>query len=207
MVFDDIQCIFSHIGKTGGASVETYLGADLRYPMVEDLDKIFGFSETYKIYLQHANLDLIQRLCAPEKFERYFKFTVVRNPYARLYSVYLYGNYEKRFASFDDFVDIIPKRLTSIHSQHGDHLTPQSSYAYTSDGKAVDQVLHFENLIPEMQSFGKRLGITRDFPHIMKSGKQKQPLSEVYTDRALAKVYEIYQKDFESFGYGPDCPV
>ena len=85
-------------------------------------------------------------------------------------------------------------------------MTPQYTYVETSDGVKVDLVIRFENLVDEVAGIGERLNIEKDFPHLNKSGKSRQTLSQVYTDYSLERVYEIYRQDFESFGYEAGFP-
>lgn len=48
---------------------------------------MFGYDHQEGIYLQHASAESIKRLVGDEVFSRYYKFTIVRNPYVRSISI------------------------------------------------------------------------------------------------------------------------
>ena len=69
MINDQYKCIFMHITKTGGSSIE----------------EVFD----YRGIKHHRPEEMIENI-GQEKWDNYFKFTFVRNPWDRLVSEYFY---------------------------------------------------------------------------------------------------------------------
>ena len=67
-VFDKKKCIFFHIPKTAGISLVKALFGDLDWG--------------------HRDVKYYRNVFNKKKFDSYFKFTFVRNPYDRLFSAY-----------------------------------------------------------------------------------------------------------------------
>ena len=72
--------IFIHIPKTGGSSIERKLN-------LEHTEN--GFETKDNIAIQHSDWNYYNTLFGKEKFNKYLKFSVVRNP--------LYKNYIRIF--------------------------------------------------------------------------------------------------------------
>ena len=149
----------------------------------------------------------------------YDSFAVVRNPYARLVSDYLWRQQLRRqfpdapirvFHSFEGFVHAIPEDLDCRWFEHVEnqdrehasfliHVRPQYQYVFDLKGEClVDEIFRFERLDLDMAPLferhrlsqtGIRAGPERDF--------------EAYYSRALLdRVNEIDVLDFECFSYG-----
>ena len=67
-VFDEKKCIFFHIPKTAGISLVKALFGDLDWG--------------------HRDVNYYINVFDKKRFNDYFKFTFVRNPYDRLFSAY-----------------------------------------------------------------------------------------------------------------------
>jgi hypothetical protein len=80
LVSDSRKFIFIHIPKTGGTSIESALKD---YCIAESLSR--PGSDT------HASAISTRVLYGKEKFDKYFKFAVVRNPYERELSYFFYA--------------------------------------------------------------------------------------------------------------------
>ena len=83
MINDNLKLIFVHIPKTGGTSIKKSLGIT---------NRSLG-------YHKRAN-DIKKEI--PDKWKNYFKFSVVRNPYDRVYSIYSYYKMGFKITSFDE---------------------------------------------------------------------------------------------------------
>ena len=108
-VSHELKCIFVHIPKSGGTSVENALGllADVRN---ENTETMFGLIKSPALkkkvrstsFLQHLTAKELRRLL-PSQFSSYYRFAFVRNPWSRMVSLYHYHIRDKRF-SFNEFV-------------------------------------------------------------------------------------------------------
>lgn len=99
------KLIFVHIPKTGGTTIEHYL--NLR-------NCIQGYCVIKNVAFQHFNWSDYKKLLGNKIYEKYFKFSIVRNPIDRCISEYYWTplnfGYKKK-ASFDQFLTEVEKIL------------------------------------------------------------------------------------------------
>jgi hypothetical protein len=131
-----------------------------------------------------------------QDFRRFFKFAVVRDPYARLISQYRF-RYQRTLA-FRDFVE----RLDAGAYHDGiRHMAARANFVIGDDGAlAVDEVLRFEELPAAFAPVTRRIfGTEIPLPHANKSGGS-DPAGDF--DAGLRHlVYRRYERDFDLFKY------
>jgi len=153
---------------------------------------------------------------------RYFCFTVVRNPHARLLSAYLdkiaaadAGHYEyvARFAdradvtavTFEDFVGFLERGGLFSNA----HWAPQCALLPVAV-PALSFVARVENLEADLGELMQRIGIGDDYVGTrVRHDRRRQSdnhLSEYYTPNLADRVARLYQEDFTGFGYAADAP-
>ena len=98
MISHEYRCIFAHIPKTAGTSIEHKLGHDgeqdhrpIRHYRELTVQLLLRLLFTKKLGdLRHLIGNTVrQRASVSSKlYEEYFKFAIVRNPWARVYSWY-----------------------------------------------------------------------------------------------------------------------
>jgi len=154
-----------------------------------------------------------------EEFTSYFKFSFVRNPWARLVSEYRYRNYFNH-RNFKDFV--VNKLPPPGRDDKYRHIMPQTEMLYDNDDRLlVDFVGKFENLQTDFDAVCTHLGIeSSTLPHVNSSDKSSRELKRKlrnflyrnnendlrrYTDFYDAEtrefVAEMYRSDVENFSY------
>ena len=158
------QCIFVHIPKCGGSSIE-----DVVWPGVRtEQDLWMGFVDEFRNRHQTGGL---QHLCAhqirdevgEEQYLQFWKFAFVRNPFDRAVSQFVYMNRRpdlRRFlgmsegASFGEYLQLITE------TQHV-QWKPQSSFILDPEtGEImVDFVARFERYSTDARAIFDRLGI------------------------------------------------
>lgn len=138
-------------------------------------------------------------------FNQYFKFSFVRNPWARLVSEYRYRKYSEKY-SFTEFVlRGLPKK--NLFTDAYRHIIPQCEYLQNSDGEfIVDFIGKFENLQSDFDRVCKKLDITKStLPHRNSSENKhastKKHFTEYYDNQTRDIVAELYRKDIDLFGY------
>jgi len=227
MICQSYRCIFVHIPKTAGRSVEMFfmnkLGldresdADRRHLLINDNDD--PAKGTAKLsHLSAAEYLQCGHISQPE-FAGFYKFSFVRNPWARLVSEYRYRNFF-RHKSFKDFV--MNKLPAPGWDDKYRHIMPQTDMLYDKDGNLlVDFVGKFENLKHDFKHVCQHLDFEdSNLPHINSSDKKSRELKrkvrnflyrngetglrsyvDFYDTETKNIVSEIYHHDIENFDY------
>ena len=212
MLCKDLQCVFVHIPKVAGQSIEgffsTLLGVNREMLLLQDnRDPQLGPEQlshlTAAEYVKFGHM-------TPEEFRSYYKFSFVRNPWKRLASEYIWRRYIDKF-QFKDFVfKNFPNPDDYCDAYR--HVLPQYDFLYDSQGNLlVDFVGKFENLQADFNLVCQKLGIEETkLPHrnsnkqnkILKGYKQEyKPYLEYYDEETKEFVAEIYKNDIKTFGY------
>lgn len=204
------KVIFIHIPKCAGSSVEYFFGIKPFDWQIPNYKNLTGWCEKRKIHLHHATpKELLEtELIDEQTWHSYKKFTIVRNPWGRAYSDFVWLN---RFnfinCSFEDFLlkkGKLSKILTdqSHKSYRGDHLYPQVDFLKIEGKIVIDNILRFENLKVEFEGFLKSNGISQQhLPHDKKSKKHFKHYSHFYNVDEIELVGEIYKDDIEFLDY------
>jgi len=183
------KCIFIHIPKCAGTSVLKYFE-----------DTTGRYHCTWENYYQ-SNY---------RRFSSYHKFTIVRDPVARIFSAYKYiiegGNQSSEdlalqrlihnnTSTFDEFVD---KHLGCDFIAKHVLFKPQYLFIYDSAEKCkVDQVIKYENLNDGWQFLCSTIGKAGQLPTTNVSANIGCELSQ----QSLSKIQTLYALDFKLLGY------
>jgi len=186
---------FIHIPKTGGSSIENIF--DLFHE-----ENLWVPRFTHKIqechfapqHFPHALINHFKPECVD-----YFSFAVVRNPFNRIISEYFYINKSfegKPINNFneDQFNTWLDTNLIKFDI---DHKLPQSSFLDVP----VDMVLKLENIDEDFKKLNEVLGTNFKMDHTNKSTVNKNKIVESLSKDTKGKIYNIFKKDFENFGY------
>jgi hypothetical protein len=213
MISHKHKCIFIHIPKSGGTSIE-----DIIWPSTADRseENLWGglidqYSNKHQTGgLQHLLASQVKQEVGEEVFSKYYKFTFVRNPWDKAVSQYSYlkGRNDlrkligiKENAEFKTYLDLIQK---TIHVQW----MPQSKFFLDNNGeKLVDFVGKLEdfdnNVHDVLDTLNIRKGIfqkkIRKIPHSKKSSRTHY--SDYYDKESKELVENIYGQDIELLGY------
>ena len=179
MICREFNCLFVHIPKSAGQSIEQFFMDRLGLDWDRDREQL----------LLQANDDptrgteKLAHLSAAEyvgcghvgcgEFDRLFKFTFVRNPWTRILSEYRYRNYFSH-RSFRDFV------LNKLPAPGWDdkyrHVMPQYDMLHDEKGRLlVDFLGRFETLQRDFDEVCRHLDIGDSaLPHRNKSDKKSR---------------------------------
>lgn len=189
---DKYKCIFIHIPKTAGTSIlSLFMGNE--------------------IIRDHKTADCF-KVVNPEKFEKYYKFAFVRNPWDRTVSSYEYlksgkdgaGNeyfqelFKSKYNTFDKFVlEYLDK--DSIHNHP--LFKPQYRYVYNHKWECmVDYIGYFEHLDKDFKVIAEDLGINATLAETNKS--KRKPYQHYFSNTEVKdKISFLYSKDIELFNY------
>ena len=186
MICDHRNFIFVRVAKTGSSSIIKVLFPKKtwrRRTKVNDWEKFDP---------NHYPLFKIKEVISKEKYESYFKFAFVRNPYDRCLSAWKYS-LKKGFTNPDNNFPNYVKHL----NQNNTDAKYFSQYEFV---EGCDFVGKLENLQEDFNIICDKIGIPqKQLPHINKS-KHKH-YTEYYDEETKQIVAERYAKDIEYFRY------
>ena len=228
MLSQKYKCIFVHIPKVAGQSIEHAfldlhgLSWEMRAPL---LLRENSNPEAGPPRLAHlkASEYVPCGYVTQEEFDSYFKFAFVRNPWSRLVSIYKYLGYTE-VMPFKQFI----KKDFGSEDEWEPRLfvKPQYDYLFDKNNKQlVDYVGRFEELQSGFDYVCNEIGIQQMMlPYVNKTGsdvriyeilkklvKRVSPLhryyeikgsyTEYYDDESKRLVSKLYEKEIEAFKY------
>lgn len=222
MLCHHYKCIFIHIPKNAGQSIE-HVFLDLldltwktRAPLLLR-PKVPGELGPNRLAHLKAHEYLRYKYVSPEMFEEYFKFCFVRNPWSRVVSIYKYLGFNNTF-EFNEFVATVLKER--VLKQDKDQLFgPQTEFILDNqENILVDFIGKFENLQNDFNYVCKQIGIPETtVPHVNTSKgnsttSTKKPSLEndipsykqyqdYYNQESIDLIANIYKRDIEMFKY------
>lgn len=138
-----------------------------------------------------------------------FKFTFVRNPFARTVSCYrnkIEGREESKLRYFkviglekDYGFETYVKSISAIPDEWAErHFATQYFQVYKQGKCIVDYIGRFENLFEEYEVIRQKYGL-EELEH--KNASTRYDYRDYYTEELVELVYRRYKIDFEVFGY------
>ena len=185
----DKRFIFIHVPKTAGSAIHIHLKDSYVLKGCDRSDPIPD--------LHHKKIKDI--LNENSDYKNYFKFCVVRNPFARLLSGYKDFRYQRGLINvdFDEFVcdQLIEKFSNDVH------FIPQHNFTHINDEIAVDKIVRYENL-DEIYMCFEKCGVSfESLDFHRESSKPNEPY-EIYYNNSMIKIVEdFYRKDLDLLDY------
>ncbi len=210
MISHEHKCIFIHIPKTAGTSINAFFHPEKTFDnSVPDYDSLYGWCPERKIYLQHAtSRQLVDtNLISPEDWSTYYKFTFVRNPWDRAYSDYLWfqkysgvkGTFKEYIYEKGEFEPILKDNSTSRY--RGDHVMPQISFFDFSGKYSLDYVGRFEHFSDDIGKILSCIEVSKSFKTHANKSNRKKDYSAFYTNSMKKLVTQKYQDDIKALNY------
>jgi hypothetical protein len=199
-IFNEKKVIFLHIGKTGGFSVEKALGLPPRDYRKFCPEFLFGVNKG--VMVQHARLPYLEQfMTEPQK--KFYKFTIIRNPWDRMVSAFYYLKpaHLKAFGSFESWLEHKHQSVVSGRWGEGSHFVPQIEYTHRNGKQIVDKIIRFENLGQEFRRMCRLNGIEASELQKLNASRLRDKRLEDYTPKTRQMVYEMYQTEIEHFGF------
>lgn len=229
MVSHELACIFIHIPKCGGTSIEAALGLHAAgLPKVMDhrtLRMLESPIPTAAFLAPEQWREIAKRLMVvipgvrysdlprptQAQYQNYFKFAIVRNPWARAYSWYrnvMRGSINRQRLKVQVEMDF--EQFLELHV-NSDALRPQTYWTRSYHGQSgLDFVGKFEELGAAFDHVCHELGLERrDLPHFRNSqehhqSQNKNHYQSAFTDRAKGIIAREYAEEIEMFDYSFD---
>ncbi len=205
MISYEHGCIFIHLPKTCGSSIERLIWTpEQRTPEFLCRGFVSEFHNRYQTGgLQHLLARQVREEVGAETFERCFKFSFVRNPWDKAVSQYAYMAQRedlRRFVGmspqtgFKDYLSLIVRRR---HVQW----EPQLSFLLDDNGELlVDYVGRYEQLLEGAQHVLRQLRLPpRLLPHGNRS--RRGAYQDYYDDESREMVAELFAEDIDRLGY------
>ena len=232
MVCHQYKVIFIHVPKTAGQSVE-HLFLDLlgltwktRAPLLLGINKRPEIGPPRLAHLKAEDYVRYKYL-SQEVFDEYFKFSIVRNPWSRMVSLYKYLGFDIK-QKFKPFLFNIYKKRPILDEKRW-FVGSQASFICDEKGEIiVDFVGRFENLQQDFNSICRQIGLSpTKLPHVNKSKQGHLEINwkpkvfakhvfykvknkvipeysryqDYYDAESRELVAELYYKDIELFNY------
>jgi len=178
--------IFVHINKTAGTSIINIIGKPFR---------------------KHLTAKEIIKVIGQDKWDKAYKFAVVRNPWDKVVSQYKHNiknnvtNMAKKEISFKDWIACTyGKNKVEYYYYRPQMFLPQAEWLKDFEGKIdLDKIIRFENLTDEMNLVFKTLGIHQELPHVNKTSKTNY--RDFYDDTTQKIIADWFHEDIKVFGY------
>ena len=223
MISHKHKCIFVHIPKCAGTSIEKSLGHFEDYAgrdqqdhssirMMEPINsKTFSSAENIKELLKRF---LVQIKPAPnprnkytvsrEQYEKYFKFTMVRNPWARAHSWYKNVTRDKLHRAEMQISDSISFYDFLETFKYKTGLRPQTFWIKNYKGHiSLDYIGRFENLANDFEKVCNLMNIEPlKLPHELQ--RTCNDYRDAYDDKTRDLISRLYREEIELLGYSFD---
>jgi len=205
IISDKHQFIFVHIPKSGGTSCRTALSQIL----AQKEKTHWAASKTTKHETLKQVKDRFEQTkkgwwLFRQKFDNYFKFGFVRNPWCRMVSFYHYLKKTeikpeiKQINSFEHFITEMGQQKEWIIKLYS--MQPQYHFLIDHDGKMIaDFVGRYERLEEDFNQVCVRLKLKLNLPHLNTSSHR--PYQAYYNEKSKELVRQRFFKDIEYFDY------
>jgi hypothetical protein len=189
MISKQHRFIFVHVGRTGGSSFERIAGVEVTS---NEKTKHFGNTDFDE---KHESFEYY-KIKYPDEFNAFFKFTIVRNPFDRLVSRWLWRTNVVKNIGEMDFKDFI---LQTNYGQYSKKFK-LSEFSIQESIKKFDYIGRYENIDLTYNYLCEKLNLSNvNIPHANKTNHERY--QEYYTEESIQIVREMYKDDLELFGY------
>lgn len=188
MISKSHKFIFVHIPKCGGSTV------------------IRHFQKFWKVTTEHMFMSEIDKMV--DDLDSYYKFTVIRNPWERMASLWSYyqkpdlNRIRKEFKdeyNIDSFKNLI-YMLPTLKSEYKNKTTFASMNEYLGDYE-YDNIIPLGNLSKELKDLSEVLVNSKKRVQIINSSTKTDEIMLEYTPKMIDIVSQVYSDDIERFKF------
>jgi hypothetical protein len=189
--------IFAAFNKTGSTSIEDALSGYNSRLLSFKLSLFYKILLREKQLFKHARPLNIKKLLGEDEWNRYYKFSFIRNPWSRAVSLYHYHRkspikYPLAQLSFEEWVE-----------GGGTGTARKSMFDFICDESGnviIDFVGRYENLATDFAHVCAKIGVKdATLPHLNRSSLGTYV--DYYSEKSRNTVGEWAAKDIEAFGY------
>jgi len=224
MISHKYKCIFIHIPKCAGTSIEEALGHFDDYTGVDAQDhrmiRYFENPIPYKYILRNKSnfISFLRSLkwrftnkinpknnlkVTIKQYHEYFKFTIVRNPWDRVFSAY------KNIMRDESHIKLLGIKkdlqfIDFVRNYAGNEFftMPAMEYLKNYNGEiTMDHIGRFENLETDFKKICEKMELSNiKLPHKL-NRNNKDSYRDFYDSETMQLVAEIYEEEIGLFGY------
>lgn len=203
MISHEFKCIFVHIRRTGGNSIEQALGGIVLRDRNGNLTDIWEnalhrgkdtpYKEDRRGHSIHDGARSI-REAYPDAFASYRKFSFVRNPWEQCVSIY------RRLRGDDDIKERLPMFLRRYLNHKPIGTIPEVTL-FDADGTCLmDRIGRFERLHDDFEDICRDFEIPpRRLAHLNRT--TQDDYRTAYTEQSVGIVSRHFAADIQRFGY------
>jgi hypothetical protein len=198
MISHEHRCIFVHLHRTGGTSIERALAGD-DWWAIDPATKHLAASQARHVYADY--------------WDSYFKFSIVRNPYTRMLSCTKFGGFFSRDVrpgcTFGEFLHGYMARFGFPVTFECDH----RFYAGVTSARGLPNAVYLNMLDADLDYVGRFERLDEDFAYIcdtlnvptlelehLAASDPVRPIRGI--DRGSIELLEaLFRRDLEHFGY------
>ncbi|SDM24968.1 Sulfotransferase family protein [Catalinimonas alkaloidigena] len=198
---------FIDIPRTSSSSIKVELSHQFgpSYGKTNLLEKKFAQKSAFK---DHRTAQEMQQVLGRALWDEIFKFTLVRNPWDRMVSLYAYRRKKGTIPPDLSFRDLVLQfnspRYMLAHALHARHsyYYPQVDFLQDAQGKMmVDFVGRYENREEDLKVIAERLGCPGLGRLLLQSAKPTKHYATFYDEETREIIRRVYAQDIALFGY------
>ncbi len=202
--------IFFHLYKCGGKSLRKVLNEEINGS--EELQGVHSLPRDMRFHFE-KNLSL-------KKYDSYYKFTIIRNPFDFLVSTYFYAKkhknhfmhieIERRNMTMEEFIPYYMNlriqhfKVAPIGRPFGSNkvVTLMDWITDTNGDEIVDFIGKLEDIDKDQKIIFEKLGLpSQVIPVLDKSQIRENDYRQYYTDKSREMVEKYFAKDLKRFNY------
>jgi hypothetical protein len=163
---------------------------------------------SFQIFPNHFSARAMRDIMGKDEWKNIFSFTIVRNPWDRIVSLYFYrlrANLLRADMTFREYV--LKLKSSTIEKNkafkyHGHYFGNSDYILDENDNIIVNFIAKYENRDEDIKYIGEKIG----FPELgkltlQKASPNKMHYSEYYDGETKEIIRSIYSKDIDLFGY------
>ena len=208
MISHDKKCIFIHIPKCGGTSIEDVIWPKDQGRSEKDLWMGFvtQFENKYQTGgLQHLLACQVREEVGCDVFSSYYKFAFVRNPWDRIVSQYAYMQQRPDLMDYLGMTSETEFKtyLELIRLKEHVQWMPQVRFLLDHDGSLlVDRIGRLEAFNEDCAKIFEAVGLSVNQLPGHANRSKRQVFTHYYSDReSIDMVADIFGEDIDFLGY------